>query len=213
MDRYQETFETWNNIASIYEQKFMNLNLYDASYDYICHSIAKTNANILDVGCGPGNISKYLLSKRPDFKILGIDVSPNMIEIARVQNPTATFEVMDCRKPETITDNYDGIIAGFYIPYLSDEEVRQFFSWAQSKLSEGGLIYLSFVEGHPDNSDFKSGSGGRVFFNYYESDHLLKYLKSFGFNEIKCFYVDYCTSDSTIETHSILISKKRSTAS
>lgn len=208
MDRYQETFETWNNIASVYEQKFMNLSLYDDSYDFICNSLSKQNAKILDIGCGPGNISKYLLSKRPDFKILGIDVSPNMIEIARVQNPTATFEVMDCRKLEMITDNYDGIIAGFYIPYLSGEEVRQFISWVYNTLSKGGLFYLSFVAGDSENSAFKIGSGGRVFFNYHHLENLRECLDSAGFTEIKKIEVDYKNSDSTTETHTILICTK-----
>lgn len=68
MDKYEETFETWNNIASIYQDKFMKLDLYNDSYDYICTSISKQGANLLEIGCGPGNITKYLLSKRADRK-------------------------------------------------------------------------------------------------------------------------------------------------
>ena len=83
MDKHDETFETWNKIASIYQDKFMNLDLYDGTYNYICDSITVTNAKVLEVGCGPGNITKYLLSKRPDFDIFGIDIAPNMIEFAR----------------------------------------------------------------------------------------------------------------------------------
>mgnify|MGYP003149785561 CR=1 FL=1 len=33
MDRYKETFETWNKIASIYQDKFMNMDLYNETYD------------------------------------------------------------------------------------------------------------------------------------------------------------------------------------
>ncbi|WP_236010765.1 hypothetical protein [Flavobacterium chungangense] len=36
MDRYKETFETWNKIAKLYEDKFMNLNIYDETYDFFC---------------------------------------------------------------------------------------------------------------------------------------------------------------------------------
>ena len=80
MDKYEETFETWDKVAYLYQEKFMDLDLYNETYDFICNSILKDNARILDVGCGPGNITKYLLSKRPDFDILGIDISPNMID-------------------------------------------------------------------------------------------------------------------------------------
>ena len=36
MDKYQQTFETWNKIATIYQDKFMDLKLYDESYDFFC---------------------------------------------------------------------------------------------------------------------------------------------------------------------------------
>jgi 2-polyprenyl-3-methyl-5-hydroxy-6-metoxy-1,4-benzoquinol methylase len=89
MDRYKETFDTWNNIASIYQDKFMDLDVYNDTYDHICNAVTKPKAKLLDIGCGPGNITKYLLSKRPDFDIFGIDMAPNMIEFAKKNNPTA----------------------------------------------------------------------------------------------------------------------------
>ena len=79
MKRNKETFETWNKIALLYQNKFMDFELYNETYDFICNSIIKEKAKILEIGCGPGNITKYLLSKRPDFNIYGIDIAPNMI--------------------------------------------------------------------------------------------------------------------------------------
>lgn len=98
MDRYKETFETWNKLASLYQDKFMDLDLYNETYDFVCNSITRVNAKVLEIGCGPGNITKYLLSQRPDFDIFGIDISPNMIELAEKNNPTAKFAVMDSRQ-------------------------------------------------------------------------------------------------------------------
>lgn len=83
MDKYLETFETWNNVAKLYENKFMDLDLYNDTYEKFCEILLKKNSKILEIGCGPGNITKYLLAKRPDFDILGTDISPNMIELAK----------------------------------------------------------------------------------------------------------------------------------
>ncbi len=118
MDRYKETFETWNKIASIYQDRFMDLDLYNDTYDYICNSVTKPNAKLLEIGCGPGNITKYLLTQRPDFDILGIDIAPNMIELAKKNNPSANFVVMDSRQINSLDKKYDGIIVGFCLPYL-----------------------------------------------------------------------------------------------
>lgn len=83
MDRYQETFKTWDKIAQIYEDKFMGLDLYNDTYDIFCNLISKNNPYILEIGCGPGNITQYLLAKNPNFRITAIDNSENMIKLAR----------------------------------------------------------------------------------------------------------------------------------
>jgi ubiquinone/menaquinone biosynthesis C-methylase UbiE len=82
-NRYIETFNTWNKIATLYQNKFMDLDLYNETYDFICALLNKPNSKILEIGCGPGNITKYLLSKQPSFDIFGIDIAPNMIELAK----------------------------------------------------------------------------------------------------------------------------------
>lgn len=210
MNKDKETFETWNNIATLYEEKFMHLNIYNASYDYICKAIDKPNAKLLDVGCGPGNITHYLLSKRPDFVIHGIDIAPNMITLARKNNPRATFEVMDTRAIRQHDEKQDAIIVGFCLPYLSVEESKKFIADASYLLHEGGLLYLSFVEGDPSLSDFKTGSGGRVYFHYHLLEEIKNQLKQAHFTPCETWHIEYKTSDTGFDVHTILIAKKKS---
>ena len=209
MDRYKETFDTWNKIASLYQDKFMELDLYNDSYDFICNSIDKPNAKLLEIGCGPGNITKYLIAKRPDFDIFGIDIAPNMVELARQNNPTAHFAVMDSRQINNLDSKYDGIVCGFCLPYLSQTETNELISNSYNLLSNNGLLYLSFVEGDPDKSDFKAGSGGRVYFYYHKLDDITLQLNSFKFGEIKIFKVKYKISETEFDTHTILTAKKK----
>src|SRR5690242_13136278 len=110
MNRDKETFETWNKVASLYQEKFMDLDIYHETYDVICRSIQKENAKLLDAGCGPGNITRYLVSKKPGYDVLGIDNAPNMIELARKNIPSANFLVLDIRSIRNLGTTYDGII-------------------------------------------------------------------------------------------------------
>ncbi|MCK6607678.1 MAG: class I SAM-dependent methyltransferase [Flavobacterium sp.] len=209
MDRNRETFDTWNNIASLYQDKFMNLDLYNDTYDFICKAIAMPNAKLLEIGCGPGNITKYLLSQRPDFDIFGIDIAPNMIELAKKNNPTANFAVMDSREIKNLDKKYDGIIVGFCLPYLSPTESNELISSSYDLLNENGLLYLSFVEGNPEESDFKVGSGGRVYFHYHNLDDLITQLKKSNFDQLEIFKVKYKTSETEFDIHTILTAKKK----
>lgn len=209
MDSYKETFNTWNNIASTYQNKFMDMDLYNDTYEFICTFLDKPKAKILEIGCGPGNITKYLLSKSPDFEILGIDIAPNMIELAKKNNPTANFAIMDCRKINSLNKKFDAIIGGFCLPYLSQTECKELIYNSYDLLNDNALIYLSFVEGEPTNSEFKVGSGGRVYFNYYKLNDLQKQLNEYKFEILKTFKVKYKISETEFDIHTILTAKKK----
>ncbi len=208
MDKQQETQNTWNNIAAIYNDKFLDLPLYNDTYDFICEAITRQNAKILDVGCGPGNITKYLLHKRPDLDVLGIDLAPKMIEFARKNNPTARFKVMDSRDIHLLDSKFDAIVVGFCLPYLSPEEAIAFIKSAYGQLNDQGLLYLSFVEGDPAQSDFKVGSGGRVYFYYHLLEELKLNLQHAHFSQLALFKVAYKVSESSSDVHTILILRK-----
>lgn len=213
MDRYKETFETWNKVATLYQDKFMDLDFYDDTYDLICNSITKDNAKILEIGCGPGNITKYLLSERPDFDIFGIDIAPNMVELAKKNNPTASFAIMDSRQIDEIKTKYDGIVCGFCLPYLSQTDSRKLIIDCYNLLNENGLIYISFVEGDPGKSGFQIGSSGdRSYFYFHNLDDLTKQLNENNFDNLKISRVEYKKSENKKEIHTILTAKKKTTA-
>ncbi|MFD1316460.1 class I SAM-dependent DNA methyltransferase [Namhaeicola litoreus] len=209
MDRYAETFETWNKVAKQYEDKFMDLDLYNETYAFFCASIPSENAHILDLGCGPGNITKYLLTNRPDFTILGIDVAPQMVELAKKNNPTAKFSVMDVRKINKLKASFDGIVCGFCLPYLSESDCREFIFNCSRLLHDHGIIYLSFVEGDLDKSHFQVRSNGdRVYFYYHPIDQIKNLLTQHGFSELRAFQVEYQKGETELEIHTILTARK-----
>lgn len=212
-NRYSETFETWNKVALLYQEKFMDLDLYNETYDFICSSLNKPNSKILEIGCGPGNITKYILSKRPDLDIFGIDIAPNMIDLAKINNPNANFAIMDSRKISKMETKYDGIICGFCLPYLSQTDTENLIFDAKNLLVNNGLIYISFVEGDPKKSDFQIGSSGdRSYFYYHTLDKLKTQLLDNSFEDLKTFTVEYVKSETEIDIHTILTAKKKTTA-
>ncbi|WP_194768381.1 class I SAM-dependent DNA methyltransferase [Tamlana sp. I1] len=208
MNANTETFATWDKIAKLYEAKFMKEELYNASYDYFCALLPNTKAKIIDVGCGPGNITKYLLTKQPNLAVLGVDISPNMIALAEKNNPSAKFVVMDTRLIGELTDKYHGIIAGFCLPYLSQHECEMLICNSNTLLYKDGVLYLSFVEGNPKDSNFKSGNAGRVFFYYHRLQTIEFQLENNGFSVLEIINVPFKTSETTSETHTIIVAKK-----
>lgn len=205
MDYYKETAQTWNKLANIYQEKFMDLDLYNETYDFFCDNIVQENANILEMGCGPGNITRYLLSKRPDFRIFATDVAPNMIELARRNCPEAKFAVMDARDISQLSEKYDGIVCGFCLPFLTPVDVEKLVTDCAQLLNENGVIYISFMDDNPEKSDFKTGStGDKVFFHFHLLETLQSLIQKSDFAESKVFRVEYPRPEG-IDIHTILI--------
>jgi len=55
-------------------------------------------ATVVDLGCGPGNLTRLLADRWPQARVLGLDSSPEMIATARASAPGVEFEVGDLRE-------------------------------------------------------------------------------------------------------------------
>ncbi len=78
---------------------------------------------IFEVGCGPGILAEYLVHE--GAKVVGFDVSPKMIELARERNPkNATFFVADGAQHLPLGTEYnaqfDMAVASLAIDYIKD---------------------------------------------------------------------------------------------
>ena len=209
MDSYQITFETWNKVASLYQEKFMDMDLYNDTYDRFCQLIEKQNPSIFEIGCGPGNITKYLLKKRPDFQIQAVDVSPNMVELAKNNNPTAQFSIMDCRTIKTITSKFDAIICGFCIPYLSKNDTAKFFKDCSRLLTIGGVLYFSTIKGDYRNSGYEAAiTGDKTYVYYYDEAYLQQQLSQNNFALLDFQYKHFPKANQSPSIDMIFIAKK-----
>lgn len=209
MDKTKIAVGLFNKLASEYQNKFMDVSLYQDTFDVFCAVLKKQNAKVLELACGPGNITKYLLSKRPDLKILGTDLAPNMIALAKQNNPAAEFELMDCRNIHKLNKKYDALMCGFCFPYLDRQEAEKLINDAAVLLNEGGVIYISTMEDDYANSTFKKGSTGEeIFMHYYLERDLSPLLIKSGF---KINYIQRIKSemaDGGAVTDLIMIAQK-----
>jgi 2-polyprenyl-3-methyl-5-hydroxy-6-metoxy-1,4-benzoquinol methylase len=211
MNKTQIAVDVFNNNALKYQEKFMYFDLYNDTFDTFCSHIHKQNAAVLDIACGPGNISKYLLSKRPDFQIFGIDLAPNMIDLARINNPGARFEIMDCRDIGQLQQKFDAVMCGFALPYLSKEDAVQLIEDAALILNPGGVFYISTMEDDYANSGPKKSSDGKseLYQYLHQADYLIEALQASGFEIVEVQRKDFPTTDGTKTVDLVIQSKKQ----
>lgn len=178
MDKSAAAVAIFDKLASLYEQKFMNVDLYADALGWFCQN---TQTKILELACGPGNITRYLLDKRPDLQILGTDLAPNMIALAQKNNPEAQFRMMDCRAVLQLGQWYDSIVCGFCLPYLSMAETTKLIADAAQMLSPDGYLYLSTMEAdYAQSGEEFSSRGDKVYMHYYLGDDLIGIFRKQG---------------------------------
>lgn len=208
MDKTKIAVDIFNKLASAYQAKFMDVSLYHDTFDVFCSAIKKQDAELLELACGPGNITQYILSKQPDFKILGTDLAPNMIELAKINNPSAQFQLLDSRDIKQLHKTYDAIMCGFILPYLSKDEAIQLIKDSALILNKNGVIYISTMEDDYSTSGFKKGStGDEIYMHYHQADYLTEALIQSGFSMIDTQRKTYPAADNTPVVDLILIAK------
>jgi trans-aconitate 2-methyltransferase len=103
---------------------------------------------VLDAGCGSGRATKLLLEKLPDGRVIGVDGSPSMIEVAR-----ETFEgddrvslingdlldlTPDLIRKEAGTDTVDAVFSNATFHWIEDHQ--RLFERLRSVLRPGGRL-------------------------------------------------------------------------
>eukprot|EP00128_Syssomonas_multiformis_P000808 Colp12_sorted_trinity150504_noHs@26428 len=133
----------WN--PSLY-MRFGNHRLRPA-LDLISAVNLPTAKKILDLGCGPGNITEFLLERWPEANVLGIDSSPEMIDAANKKfekNDRAKFEVRDMTAVDG--SNYDLIYSNAAIHWLPSSVHKTFIPKLLSLLKPGGVLAVQMPD-------------------------------------------------------------------
>jgi ubiquinone/menaquinone biosynthesis C-methylase UbiE len=83
---------------------------------------ARPGMRILDLACGPGNLSRRLAAQvAPGGELVGVDLAPGMIELARSAGiPNARFEIMDIERLEFGEATFDAAVCGHGMQFVPD---------------------------------------------------------------------------------------------
>ena len=74
--------------------------------------------SVVDLGCGPGNLTALLASRWPTARVRGVDSSAEMIEKARVTTPAVDFEVADLRDWAAGDDRVDVLVSNATLQWV-----------------------------------------------------------------------------------------------
>lgn len=211
MENFDISVQRFDEFASEYAQRFMDLSSYSDSIDRFCDWIPGQQPQLLELGCGPGNVTRLLKLRFPESQITAIDLAPKMIEIARKELPEVDFRVMDVRDISIISEKFDAVMCSFCLPFLSKTDAKKLIADCADRLNPGGVFYLSTMEGDETRAGFETTSfseNAEIYFNYHRQTDLEAVLLQCGFELIQAKEQDYTEPDGSLTTDLIFIGVK-----
>lgn len=188
MHQLNEVKNCYNQTAEEYAKAFYN-ELSHKSFDrMVLKRFAnenKANGKIADLGCGTGQTTKFLRDAGIE-KIVGIDLSSEMIKEASRLNKTIEFEVGNMLELSKSDEAFGAVLAFYAIVHFNYEEIEKAFAEIYRVLKTSGQFLFSFHigDGRVDLDEFLEKEL-RITFYYFEVDRILAILEKVGFNVLE----------------------------
>jgi ubiquinone/menaquinone biosynthesis C-methylase UbiE len=184
MKRLDQTIHTYNKIAHHYAEYVAGKCPKEDLEKFIKH--LPRNARVLDVGCAAGRDSA-LFAKR-GFEVVGIDLSENLLKIARVKYPEIEFIKMDMRRLEFKDGTFYGIWANASMLHLPRNDVSQALSEFHRVLKAGAILHVGVKRGEGGgHTDDQYAAYERRYFTYFQLEEMEQLVREAGFEIIDSF--------------------------
>lgn len=139
-DSLKTTTDWYNTHAEEYHQKThaaVNLELIER----YCQLI-KPGGTVLDAGCASGRDSAYFFKKK--FKVVGLDISQSLIDIAKRNHPQIQFLCGDFSQLLFEDNSLDGIFANASLVHVKSlEEFQLIILEFKRVIRVNGILFVS----------------------------------------------------------------------
>lgn len=134
---------------------------------------------VADVGCGTGRTTAHL--HELGLPVFGIDLSPEMVEVAARANPDIRFEVGSMLELSVPDASLGGLVAYYSIIHVPPERLPEVFAEFHRVLAPGGQALIVFQVGD-EPLRFTEAFGHAISLDFlrHQPDHVAELLAAAG---------------------------------
>jgi len=168
-DQIAEAYAAWEEAGGVKERYLARL-----------RGLVPPGARVLDLGCGTGErVTRHLCA---DYEVVGVDISPHSIEVARREVPDATFEVGDMASLAFEPASFAAVTAFFSLIHVPREEQGGVLASVHRWLEPGGHLIVTM--GAADGEGTGDFLGAEMYWSSWSVEHNLALLRDVGFEVV-----------------------------
>ena len=176
----QETVNSYNKIAAAWTSTLSD-DFWQDNYKKL-HSLIPPG-RIIDLGCGSGRDAYYLI--KYGYKVVGVDISEEMIRLAKAKNPGADFYAKSFYELDFPKDSFDGFWAANSLLHIPKAKISGVLKSIRGFLKPGAVGFVSMKEGEGEKMTQWQNSGQNRFFAYYRQREFADILEQNGFKVLE----------------------------
>ncbi len=184
MSRTAKTIERYDSIADDYSIKVEKSTPRKELLKFI--SKLSRNAFVLDVGCAAGRDT--ILLKNAGLKVIGIDLSKELLRIAKEKYPEIEFQLKDMRDTGFDHNKFDGLWVCGVLHELNIQDIPNAIKEFYRILNNDGILFIRTKYGESTkqvNKDVYSSIEREV--TFLDSKELERLLSDMGFEKIETY--------------------------
>jgi ubiquinone/menaquinone biosynthesis C-methylase UbiE len=136
----------YTQLSEVYEAMYLTFINYEEELNFYSSLLKKYHCgSVLEIGCGTGNLAPGFV--RQGFEYCGMDISSEMLKIAKRNHPQSRFIEADMRNFELDEKLAASIITGRTISYLvTNKNVFDAFTSINKNLPAQGILCFDCID-------------------------------------------------------------------
>jgi 2-polyprenyl-3-methyl-5-hydroxy-6-metoxy-1,4-benzoquinol methylase len=141
----EQVRQVYGEIAAAYEVLFPSLHRYEDRVERFLAEAVTPGCRVLDVGCGTGLLTRAL---EASVEVVGLDLAPEMLELAREGRPSGTWRVHSYHEPiPEELGRFDVVLAVGCLDFC--DELPRVLSHLGAALKPEGRMLFTVLERRP----------------------------------------------------------------
>lgn len=136
--------------------------------DLVRQAAIGADTDVLDLGCGTGTLALIVKETRPEARVTGIDIDPEILAIARgkIDAAGATVRLVEgsATDPPLPPASFDRVLSTLMLHHLTTPQKREALAAARRLLRSGGELHVADW-GKPQNALMQVAS---LSFRYFD---------------------------------------------